>query len=186
MAILDDSFELCDEALSMTEYSQYLLDELASSDPNSIGMQIRVDVMESDYALRRALRLVVEEQLWENQINMHGRKLPEYKPDTIRKKKALGHPADKLVNYTEYWTGRFANEGVYIWADASEDRWELSNTLKYPYFKYIDSEDYPRDILGFTDENYYGFLAEMDMEVEQEQYEYYVEKMEERGYDIFF
>lgn len=139
--------------------------------------EIRVEVMESDTALLLALRYILNDQLWENQIDMYGRKLPRYKPDTIRKKAKLGHPADKLVNYTERWTGAFYQEGVYVEVDAARDQYTFENTFSRSYFQYI-----PEDVFGMTDENFESYQSLMSLEVERAQKRYINRRVRESQY----
>lgn len=141
------------------------------------GQDIRVEVMESDEALILALRYITVEQLWGAQIDMYGQKTPSYKPDTIRKKAKLGHPADKLVNYTQRWTGRFYNQGIYIEVDAARDQYTFENTNALSYFQYI-----PDDYLGMTDENFESYSALMSSEVEKAQKRYINQKVQESVY----
>lgn len=181
--MLEDSLELCTEMQDFLEYEEDIRNELFSSDPLSMGMQIKIRVMESDEVLIKGLNYIVQKQLWDEQIDQNGQKLPKYSPSTIRKKKKIaGMPSDKLVNYTEYWSGRFYNEGIRIEADGASNEWRFVNTYARPYFKYIDAVD----IFGLTDENNALFTAEVDQMIEDAFYDYYTEKMRERGYDMFY
>lgn len=181
--MLEDSLALCDEMREYLEYEEEVRKELFSSDPMSAGTQIRVRVMESDAVLILGLRYIVKKQLWEQQVDQNGFKLPTYSPSTIAKKRKIaGYPSDKLINYTEYWTGRFYNEGIRIEADGAKNEWRFVNTYAYDYFHYIDAVD----IFGLTPENYASFTAEVGDIVNDAFYEYYKERMSERGYDMFY
>lgn len=181
--MLEDSLELCTEMQDFLEYEEEVRKELFSSDPLSAGMQLRIKVMESDEVLIKGLNYIVQKQLWDEQIDQYGRKLPAYSKSTIQKKRKIaGYPSDKLVNYTEYWTGHFYNEGIRIEADGARNEWRFVNTYARPYFQYIDTVD----IFGLTDENYALFTAEVDGLIEDAFYDYYKEKMSERGYDLYF
>lgn len=148
-------------------FYQDLLREVHSDAPGSIGQQIRAMAMESDYALEVALRYVVIDQLWGRQVDSDGITAPQYKPATVRKKAKLGHPSDKLVHYTQAWTGRFYEEGVKIRADADAGLLQFVNTYAYPHFQYI-----PDGYIGMTSENLENYKADIEWYVGQEQVKY--------------
>lgn len=148
-------------------FYEHLLHEVHSDAPGSIGQQIRAEAMESDYALEVALRYVVVDQLWGRQVDSDGISAPEYKPSTVRKKAKIGHPADKLVNYTQAWTGRFYESGVMIHADADANLLMFMNTHALPYFQYI-----PDRYFGLTTENLEKYKADMEWYVGREQVNY--------------
>lgn len=162
--MFEPEIEFTQEMEEAIDFYRELVEEVTSG---PMGMQIRTEVMESDEALILALKYITVDQLWENQIDMYGRKLPRYKPDTIRKKAKLGHSADKLVNYTERWTGRFYNEGIYVFVDAANDRYSFENTNALSYFHFI-----PDEYIGMTDENFESYSSLMSDEVEEAQKRY--------------
>lgn len=179
--MLEDSYELIDSAKDMLEYDEEIREELFSDDPMSVGVQLKVKVMESDEILQAGLMYIIQDQLWGKQVDMYGAKLPSYAPNTIRQKAKLGHPMDKLSNYTYYWSGAFYNEGVYIYVDAASDYWQFENTMARDYFEYVDE-----DVFGLTNDNFSMLMNDVEEILEDERYEYYKEKMMERGYDFLF
>lgn len=161
----------------MEEAIDFYREVVEEATTGPMGMQIRAEVMESDEALILALRYITAEQLWGEQINMYGQKAPAYKPSTIRKKAKLGHPADKLVNYTQRWTDRFYNQGIYIEVDASRDQYTFENTFALPYFQYI-----PDEYIGMTEENFESYSSLMSYEVEEAQKRYINQAIRESQY----
>lgn len=172
--MFEQEIEFTQEIEDAIDFYRELVEE-ATNGP--AGQEIRTEVMESDAALILALQYITVNQLWENQINMYGQKAPTYKPDTIRKKAKLGHPADKLVNYTQRWTGRFYNEGIYIEVDAARDQYTFENTFALSYFEYI-----PDEYIGMTEENFESYSAQMSYEVERAQKRYINRKVQESPY----
>ena len=157
-------------------YSE-LLNDVHSNAPGSIGQEIRAEAMESDFSLQTALEYVVLDQLWGRQVDSDGNLAPRYKPDTVRKKIKLGHPADKLVNYTQAWTGRFYEHGVVIHADAWEDRLYFLKSNAYPHFQYI-----PDEYVGMTEENLAAYREDMEQYVGNAQTQYIRDAIERSEY----
>lgn len=162
--MFEEDIAYTQEVLDAIEFYRDAVKDVSSSAPGSTGMEIRVEIMESDYALRRAIQYIAVDQLWESQINMYGEKTPRYKPSTIRKKAKLGQSPDKLVNYTEAWSYNFMNQGIYVWVDATADEYRFENTLALPYFAYI-----PDEMIGMTQDNFEMYEQEMKEYVEEEQ-----------------
>lgn len=133
-------------AEQIREGSERLMAEMNSNDPDSIRMRTLRDILESPEFYEVGIRLIAMNQLWENQVNRYGQKLPLYRPDTIRKKAKLGHPADKLVNYTNYWTGGFYNEGINVEVNLQGDSYDFVIVGKWANF-------IPEDRVGLTEEN---------------------------------
>lgn len=134
-----------------------LEEEMFSHDPNSIGRRTLVEILETQEMYSYGIYLIANDQLWEEQINRYGEKLPLYKPDTIRKKNKLGHPADKLVRYTNYWTGAFTNQGIVIEVDL--DRAWYDFVIRGKWAEFI-----PEDRVGLTPENEEKFKAYVEQE----------------------
>ena len=172
--MFEQEIEFTQEIEEAIEFYRELVEDATTG---IAGQEIRVEVMESDEALISALKYITVDQLWGEQINQYGEKAPEYKPDTIRKKAKLGHPSDKLVHYTQRWSGRFYNEGIYIEVDAARDRYTFENTFALSYFQYI-----PDDYLGMTQDNFDSYEAEMSYEVEQAQKRYIKRRVQESPY----
>lgn len=172
--MFEQEIELTQEIEEAIDFYRELVEDATTG---AAGQEIRTEVMESDTALILALKYIVVDQLWENQVDMYGRKLPQYRPSTIQKKARLGHPADKLVNYTERWTGRFYNEGIRVVVDAARDQYSFENTLALDYFGYI-----PDEYIGMTEENFDSYSSLMSLEVEKEQRRYINRRVQESQY----
>jgi len=154
---LDALFDALDDDLNgiteeFDDFEQEQDEFFNSTDPDSIRMQTLEDILYSADAYELGIHFIAENQLWDEQIDRYSRRLPQYKPDTIRKKAKLGHPPDKLVNYTEMWTGAFYNEGIQIEVDRSRDFFDFFKTDRRSYFAYI-----PDDVVGLTQENEESF-----------------------------
>lgn len=145
-------------AEQIREAEQRLIEEMNSNDPSSIRMQTLRDILLSPEFYEIGIRLIAQNQLWENQVNRYGQKLPLYKPDTIRKKNKLGHPADKLVNYTNYWTGGFYNEGINVEVNLEGNSYDFTIVGKWANF-------IPEDRVGLTPENQEVFEAQVAEEL---------------------
>ena len=161
MPTLDDLQRFLKVSLpAISDKIEELVEQCNSSDPDSIRMRTREEIVNSPDFYIMALQMVVGNQLWDNQVNCYGEKLPLYKPDTIRKKAKLGHDASKLVNYTNYWTGRFYNEGIAIIAD--RDMNEVNFEIRPPYDAFI-----PDDRAGLTQENFERFQDAVNEEMDR-------------------
>lgn len=178
MEFLNTMWNNCEALKEAEAFYIDLANEATSHAPGSIGQEIRIRVLESQDVIEMMYQIVAVEQLWENQIDMYGRKLPAYKPDTIRKKAKLPYQTpDKLANYTEAWTFSFMNEGLYMYIDGEGDRFEFDNTLAKDYFQYI-----PREYIGMTQQNYERFHAQIDAMVWDEQRRYIQEQIDASPY----
>ena len=165
---------------NINRFEQRLLEEVNelaaecnSSDPDSIRMRTREEIVNSPEFYAMALQMVAKDQLWDNQINCYGEKLPLYKPDTIRKKAKLGHDATKLVNYTNYWTGGFTNRGIAIYADREMN--VINFEVRPPYDAFI-----PSDRGALTEENYLRFQAAVNEELDRRLKRWFREQLRTR------
>ena len=173
----DDNFAY-DLERKVENLKSALYEEMYSSDPNSVGRRTLVEILESPQIHIYGIRLIVNDQLWENQINRYGQKLPLYKPDTIRKKAKLGHPADKLVNYTNYWTGAFADQGVTIEVNQENDWFDFIIVGKWASF-------IPEDRVGLTDENEAKFRAVVQEEWKNRMSDWFINELMTRDLDDY-
>lgn len=168
-------FEVKSEAI---EFYRDLVTEALSTEPGSVGQQIRIDAINTPDVLRMVYQMVAVNQLWENQVDMYGRKLPRYKPDTIRKKAKLPYQTpDKLVNYTEAWSFTFMNHGLEIHIEPEMDKYFVVNTLARDYFQYI-----PDEYIGLTQENREILEAELDRIAYAAQWRYIHQRIDESPY----
>lgn len=175
---LEEYIEKNEEIQEALAFLEEVAQDASATYPGSPGMDITVEVMESEYALTRALQLITVDQLWENQIDMYGHKTPLYKPATVRKKAKLpDQTPDKLVNYTYAWSFKFMNQGIYIWVDAASDTFTFENTLALPYFAFI-----PDEVIGMTQDNFDLYESGMSYMVEQEQKAYIQRRIDESPY----
>ena len=131
------------------EYEEQEYDRFNSVDADSRRMQLLEEILYSEDAYELGITLIAQNQLWENNVNRYGEKLPKYSPHTIAKKQRIaGYPANKLDRYTNYWTGAFYNEGIAIEVNRRQDFFDFFITDRRSYFQYI-----PDDRVGLTPEN---------------------------------
>ena len=149
-----------------------LREECNSTAPDSMRMRISEEVANSDEIFVMGLNFIVKDQLWELQINRDGQKLPLYKPATIAKKRLLGHSPDKLVNYTNYWTGKFYNYGINIDVDRENNFYDFK--ILPPYDEFI-----PADRVGLTQENEEILNYAIQREVDRRLYDWYEQQLNE-------
>lgn len=160
------------------EFYRDLVAEATSHEPGSVGQQIRIEAIETEDVLRMIYKMVAVDQLWETQTDMYGRKLPRYKPDTIRKKAKLPYQTpDKLVNYTEAWSFAFMNEGLEINIYAEQDKYYVDKTDRRDYFQYI-----PDEYIGLSQENKEKLDAILDEIAYEAQWRYIRQKINESPY----
>lgn len=162
--LLDELDAYADSVREETAIVQELEEERRSASPGSIMMQTVEDVLLDPDFMAMAITMITDDQMWDRQINMYGMKLPRYKPSTLRKKVKLGHPPDKLVNYTNYWTGRMRNEAVKVAVDVSSDSYDF-RVFDVPGKMY--SQFIPPDRIGLTDENREVFEYWVRQEVQE-------------------
>ena len=179
---LDGLCDVLDEyAASIEEETAIVreLEEEKSSDaPGGVMMQCVADVLESPEFQAMAIRMIADDQMWEQQINMYGQKLPRYKPSTVRRKAKLGFPADKLINYTNYWTGRMRNHAIKVAVDLADNSYEF-RVFDVPGKAY--SEFIPPDRIGLTDENREMFERMVMREVQRELDAWMYQQLSSRG-----
>lgn len=178
--MLEDTNELIGRYQAFLEYSEEISRELESPDPASIGQQVRVETIEQPWVVKQGIELIVRDQLWENQIDMNGNKLPAYKPSTLRKKIKKFGSWDR-ANYVYFDTGYFYNNGLYIYVDAATDTFTVQSTDERPYFQYIEEHN----AIGWTEENFAYFMEFLDSVVRSAQYDKFIELMNEAGYGDF-
>ncbi len=175
--MLEPELNMVDEWLEAAHYYEELVRDVLSVEPGTTGNRIRAEVLESDMALQLAVQIIARDQMWELQIDPEGRKMPRYKPSTIRKKIKLGHSPDKLVNYTQMWTGRFYLNGIYVWVDGETLEYRFEKTDDYSYFAYI-----PDEYIGMTEENFEWYQDALSREVTRRQKEYIEIELQNSGY----
>ena len=152
------------------EFYREVIAEATSHEPGSIGQLLRIEAINSE--ADEIIRMVRDEQLWGEQIDMYSRKLPEYRPDTIRKKAKIGHPANKLVNYTENWSGAFYEEGLEVQIFADTDSYGIGRTDRRDYFQYI-----PDEYIGLTEDNKARLLEVLNRVAREAQLNYIYQRI---------
>lgn len=202
--LLNGLAALADDASYEVETVRQIEEERNDTSPDSIMMQTVQDVLLSSYFQGLAIKLITDDQMWENSINKYGMKLPKYKPATIRKKAKLGFPPDKLDRYTNYWTGTLRNHCIKVAVFLSEDRYD------FKVFDYPNSEDsvplaemdgdmmdnfsapngfkpyslfIPSDRIGLTEENIAFFESLVKEEVADRLDRWEAERLREAGID---
>lgn len=201
--LLNGLAALADDASYEVETVRQIEEERNDASPDSIMMQTVQDVLLSSYFQGLAIKLITDDQMWENSINKYGMKLPKYKPATIRKKAKLGFPPDKLDRYTNYWTGTLRNHCIKVAVFLSEDRYD------FKVFDYPNSEDsvplaesdlptivsalgmgvkpyslfIPPDRIGLTEENIDYFESLVKEEVADRLDRWEAERLREAGID---
>ena len=173
--VLDDYAASIEDEIAIV---RELEEEKSSANPEGVMMQCVAGVLESPEFQAMAIRMIADDQMWGEQINMYGQKLPRYKPSTIRKKAKLGFPPDKLVNYTNYWTGRMRNHAIKVAVDLSNNSYDFK-VFDVPGKAY--SEFIPPDRIGLTDENREMFEWMVMREVQTELDRWMYEQLSMRG-----
>ena len=176
-------------------------EERNDNSPDSIKLRTVEEVL---YEFQGdAVRMIVGDQMWDKSINMYGQRLPKYKPDTVRKKaKIAGYPADKLLYYTNFWTGVMANYCIKIRVSLTGDSYDFK-LYDYPnnedqVLPLSDAEEMPPldelprgfkpyslfvppDRIGLTDENIAIFEEEVMREVADRLDRWQYKRLQEEG-----
>ena len=146
MSALSSEFE--GAKAEFEEYEEQEYDRFNSVDADSDRMRILEEILYSEDSYELGIKLIAQNQLWEQQIDRWGDALPIYKPRTVRYKVQRGFPPDKRIRYTEFDKGIFYNEGINIEVNRHADFFDFFKTDRRPYFAYI-----PDDVVGLTQEN---------------------------------